>query len=103
MRLHTPTDIGVLIRDDRKAQRLDQSELARRVGVGRQWIAVSAAIEKGKRRADLSLVLRTLNALGVVLRADEPSSPAPRRSGSVPTVNVEDILAAHRSGASRSG
>lgn len=43
MRLHTPTDIGLLIREERKAQRLDQAELARRVGVSRQWTAVSGS------------------------------------------------------------
>lgn len=98
MRLRTPTDIGLLIRERRKALRLDQAELARRVGVSRQWII---GIEKGKGRADLSLVLRTLDALGVVLRSDEASSTESRKSSSVPTASVDDILAAHRSGGSR--
>ena len=98
MRLRTPTDIGALIRETRRGLRLDQAELARRVGVSRQWII---GIEKGKGRAELSLVLRTLETLGVVLRADEPASPYPRTSSAVPAVRVDDILAAHRSGGSR--
>ena len=98
MRLCTPTDIGLLIRERRRALRLDQAELARRAGVSRQWII---GMEKGKGRADLSLVLRTLGALGIVLRAAEPSAPGPIQPGSVPLVSVDDILAAHRSGGSR--
>lgn len=98
MRLNTPTDVGLLIRQRRRAQHLDQAELARRVGVSRQWII---GIEKGKVRADLNLVLRTLAALGVVLRADGPEpaeSPGPGRR---PVVDIDDVLAAHRGGGSR--
>ncbi len=95
MRLRTPTDIGLLIRERRKALSLDQAELARRVGVSRQWII---GMEKGKGRADLSLVLRTLGALGVVLRSDEPSSTDLPTSSADPMASVEDILADHRSG-----
>lgn len=98
MRLRTPTDIGLLLRERRKALRLDQAELARRVGVSRQWVI---GMEKGKGRADLSLVLRTLDALGVVLRSDEPSSTDPRKSSSVPMASVDDILAAHRGSGNR--
>jgi HTH-type transcriptional regulator / antitoxin HipB len=93
MFLRTPTDIGLLIRQRRRAQRLDQAELARRVGVSRQWII---GMEQGKVRAELNLVLRTLDALGVVLRAGGPEpSKAPGRS---PVVNLEDVLAVYRGG-----
>lgn len=95
MHLRTPTDIGLLIREKRRALSLDQAELARRVGVSRQWII---GIEKGKGRADLSLVLRTIDALGIVLRSEEPVSPDVPTSGSQPIVSIDDILAAHRGG-----
>ena len=98
MRLRTPIDIGLIIREKRKGLGLQQAELAARVGVSRQWII---GIEKGKGRADLSLVLRTLDALGVVLRSDERRSTEPNRSSSVPIPNIEDILAAHRKGGAR--
>jgi hypothetical protein len=51
----------------------------------------------------MGLVLRTLDALGIVLRAAEPASSthasthaATAASRSMPMVNIDDILAAHR-------
>lgn len=38
MRIRTPVDLGALIRERRKALRLDQKTLAEKVGVSRQWI-----------------------------------------------------------------
>ena len=60
MRIRTPRDIGLTIRDGRLARGLDQTELARRIGVSRQWLV---AIEKGKPRAEIGLVLRALREL----------------------------------------
>jgi HTH-type transcriptional regulator / antitoxin HipB len=60
MRVRTPKDIGLVIRERRRELGLDQAELARRVGVSRQWLV---AIEGGKARAELGLVLRTLREL----------------------------------------
>jgi len=57
MRIRTPLDLGLAIRDKRRKLKLSQNELARKAGVGRQWVV---AIEHGKSRAELSLVLRTL-------------------------------------------
>lgn len=62
--LRTSQDLGVVIRQRRKTLRWDQAQLAERVGVSRQWII---EMEKGKPRAELQLVLRTLNVLGLVL------------------------------------
>jgi len=73
MRLRTPADFGALVRDRRSRLRLSQAALARRVGVGRQWIV---ELEKGKPRAPLGLVLRTLNALGMVLASEKGSRKA---------------------------
>ena len=53
-------DLGLAIRERRRALRLDQAALAKRVGVSRQWIS---DIERGKPRAELALVLRTLKEL----------------------------------------
>ncbi|OJH78533.1 MULTISPECIES: helix-turn-helix transcriptional regulator [Stenotrophomonas] len=62
--LRTSRDLGVVIRQRRKTLRWDQAQLAERVGVSRQWVI---EMEKGKPRAELQLVLRTLNVLGLVL------------------------------------
>jgi HTH-type transcriptional regulator/antitoxin HipB len=64
MRIRTALELGALIRDARRGRGLDQGSLAREVGVSRQWIV---AIEKGKPRAPIGLVLRTLNALRISL------------------------------------
>ena len=60
MRVRTPLELGLLIRDRRRQLKLSQSGLASKAGVGRQWLV---AVEHGKARAELGLVLRTLAAL----------------------------------------
>ena len=67
MRIRTPLDLGLVIRDRRRKLGLSQTELARKVGVGRQWVV---SIERGKSRAELGLVLRTLSALDLSFTTD---------------------------------
>jgi y4mF family transcriptional regulator len=62
MRVRTPADLGAIIRDRRKQLKLDQATLAKRIGVSRPWVI---DIEHGHPRAELALVLRTLEALGI--------------------------------------
>jgi y4mF family transcriptional regulator len=62
--IETPSDLGRAIRTQRKRIQWDQARLASSVGVSRQWVI---EIEKGKPRAELHLVLRTLDALGLRL------------------------------------
>lgn len=69
MIIRTPADLGAAIRARRVALGLDQAGLASRVGVARQWVV---KIESGKSTAEVGLVLRTLNALGLQLEASEP-------------------------------
>ena len=72
MQVKTATDLGSLIREHRKSRGWDQAELARRVTVSRQWII---DVEKGKARAELGLVLRTLTALGLSVWVGDPPTP----------------------------
>ena len=67
MQIRTPIDFGLVIRDRRRKLKLSQAELAHQLGVGRQWIV---GIERGKPRAEIGLVLRTLLALGLSLKID---------------------------------
>jgi HTH-type transcriptional regulator/antitoxin HipB len=67
MRIRTPVDLGALIRERRKALRLDQKTLAEKVGVSRQWIV---DVEQGKPRLEIGLVLRTADGLGIVLTVE---------------------------------
>lgn len=80
MHIRTPLELGAFLRDLRSKRGIDQGTLARQVGVSRQWIV---AIEKGKPRAPIGLVLRTLNTLGVSLDVEETlGSRAPTKKGS---------------------
>lgn len=70
MIIRTAKDLGSLIRERRSSAGLTQAELAKRVGVTRQWVI---GLEAGKRALDLSLVLQTFNALGLQLEVrDRP-------------------------------
>ena len=73
MRIRTPVDFGALIRDRRLKLGLDQKTLAEKVGVSRQWIV---EVEKGKPRAEIGLVLRTLAALDIQLHENWEASHA---------------------------
>jgi HTH-type transcriptional regulator / antitoxin HipB len=86
MLLRTPNDLGSAIRDRRRRLNLDQSDLARQIGVSRKWII---DVEKGKPGAEIGLVLRTLDALGLRLALDtagENATPA------VPVADIDKIL-----------
>jgi HTH-type transcriptional regulator/antitoxin HipB len=94
MYLRTPRDVGLAIRERRRSLGLDQRTLARRVGVGRQWIVEA---EKGKRRAELGLILRTLEALGLTVRAEPALVGVPAVCEAVAaTVSIDAVVAAHR-------
>jgi HTH-type transcriptional regulator / antitoxin HipB len=67
MKLRTPTDIGHLVRDQRKKRRWTQADLAARLGVSRLWIV---QLEQGKDTAQVGLVMRALNELDVPLQVD---------------------------------
>jgi HTH-type transcriptional regulator/antitoxin HipB len=68
MLIKSARELSHFIRDRRHRLLLTQAQLARAVGVSRKWII---DLEAGKPAADLSLVLRTLRALGVELDARE--------------------------------
>ncbi|MDC7787543.1 helix-turn-helix domain-containing protein [Rhodoplanes tepidamans] len=71
MLVRTPADLGAVLRDRRKHLDLDQATVAKRIGVSRQWVI---EIERGHPRAELALVLRAIDVLG--LRLDAAVGPA---------------------------
>lgn len=71
MQIYSPQDMGLLIREQRKKLGLEQRALADQVGVSRQWIV---DVEKGKPRAEIGLVLRTIKALHLALFVEEKDS-----------------------------
>lgn len=68
MIIRNPKDLGYLIKESRQKRGLTQAQLASHVGASRKWVI---DLEAGKRTSDLSLVLRTLNAVGLDLEAME--------------------------------
>ncbi len=81
MQIRTPLDLGLAIHDRRRKFKLSQTELTRKAGVGRQWVV---AIEHGKSRAELGLVLRTLSALDLPLTIDPGDRRLPSSDGMNP-------------------
>ena len=66
MFIRRPSDIGLMVKAQRKARAMSQEDLARRLGVSRLWIN---EFEGGKPTARLDLVLRALAELGITLAA----------------------------------
>lgn len=91
MRIRTPADLGALIRDRRTKLRFDQKSLAAKVGVSRQWIV---EVEKGKPRAEIGLILRTIDSLGIQLEANGPGRT--KEVSGPPPVDIDSIIASAR-------
>ena len=86
MHVCTPLDLGLILRDRRRKLGLSQGELAEKAGVGRQWLV---AVEHGKARAEIGMVLRTLATLGLTLSVDGEASD--RRAGNQDDIAPADI------------
>jgi len=93
MLIRTPTDLGALIRDRRIKLGMDQKSLAQKVGVSRQWIV---AAEQGKPRAEIGLLLRTIEVLGIRLSTDKESPANTKNTGRTPPVDIDSIIATAR-------
>lgn len=74
MSIRNPEQLGRAIRLKRKERSLSQSALAARLGVGRKWVI---GIESGNPKAELGLILRALNALGLRASLSEEGQPSP--------------------------
>lgn len=89
MHIRTPLDLGLVIRQQRRHLGLNQTDLASRVGVGRQWIV---AIEHGKARAELGLVLRTLAALDLTLAVDGGKDTTKQESSIPSPIDLDAVV-----------
>jgi HTH-type transcriptional regulator / antitoxin HipB len=74
--IRNPEQLGRAIRLKRKEKSLSQSALAARLGVGRKWVI---GIESGNPRAELGLILKTLDALGLRASLSEEGQSAPTK------------------------
>jgi HTH-type transcriptional regulator/antitoxin HipB len=77
MKITSARDLGALVRDSRHKRGLSQEDLARQVGVSRQWII---GLEHGRAR-EVALVFRTLASLGLAIDivSDADQSGRPKR------------------------
>jgi HTH-type transcriptional regulator/antitoxin HipB len=66
MRIASARDLGLVVRQARQDRGQTQAELAAAAGVSRRWLS---DLEAGKATAEIGLILRTLDALGVGLDA----------------------------------
>jgi HTH-type transcriptional regulator/antitoxin HipB len=87
--IRTPRDIGALIRDRRKYQKLDQADLADMIGVNRRWVV---EVERGKPRAEVGLVLKALQALGLTVAIDSNEKPTGAQSDDLDVIDVDAIV-----------
>lgn len=83
MIIRNARELGSLVRDARKHQQMTQADLASRAGVSRKWLI---GLEAGKRTSELSLVIRTLNALSIDLNAK------PRDKRGSAGVDIDEIV-----------
>jgi transcriptional regulator with XRE-family HTH domain len=74
--IRNPEQLGRAIRLKRKEKSLSQSALAGRLGVGRKWVI---GIESGNPKAELGLILNTLDVLGLRASLSEKSQPPPTK------------------------
>lgn len=86
MQIRTSLELGLVIRDQRRKLKLTQTDLARKIGVGRQWIV---AVERGKSGAEVGLVLRALSALDLPV---EIGAPLPRSGDKIDPVDIDAIV-----------
>src|SRR5690348_10665380 len=91
MQIEAMRDLTATARGRRKDLGLSQAELARRAGVSREWIN---AFEAGKPTAEIGLVLRLLQALGLDVHLEIASvhDGAPRGNAT----NLDTLIREYR-------
>jgi HTH-type transcriptional regulator / antitoxin HipB len=100
MRIRNPGDLGAFIRDRRSQLGLDQAGLAKKAGTSRKWLI---EVERGKPRAEIGLILRTLKALKVSLdlqadSAEDTRSPKPAAVAKRQVPDIDSVLNALKKG-----
>ena len=79
VRIDRVRDLAVCIRERRRELGMTQTDLAGAAGVSRRWLS---SLEAGKLTAEIGLVLRTLDALDLVLDT-HPGDDRPGRGDQV--------------------
>lgn len=83
-------EVAAAVRGRRQKLGLSQESVARRARVSRQWLS---EFESGKPTAELQLVMRLVDALGLRLSLDVPSKTKRSKHASLPeTVDLDMLL-----------
>ncbi len=89
MKVRSIRDLAAVVRGRRMDLRLSQAELAARAGVSRKWIY---QFEGGKPTAELRLILRVLDALGLAVDVTCDQQTTPGR----PARDLDVVIEEHR-------
>lgn len=70
--IHTPEQLGAILRDQRRAKKMSQSQVATRLNIGQSWFS---ELEQNPAELNLARLLVLAKTLGleVMLRAQEES------------------------------
>ena len=92
MRVGTPRELGLLVRERRQDLRLSQAELAAHAGVSREWLVV---VEKGHARAELGKLLALIAELGLALDLSAEAEGDVMRGDHPEVVDLDRLLGEH--------
>lgn len=92
MRINSIRDMAAALRGRRTDLGLSQAELARRAGVSRKWIS---EFEGGHLSAEIGLVLRVFDALGLALEVVSSERPTSRTAAQ--QLDLDALLAEQQS------
>lgn len=90
MNIRSIRDLAAVVRGRRRDLGLSQAELAVRAGVSRKWVY---QFEAGKPTAELRLILRVLDALGLALDVADRERAA---VGSAAMLDLDTLIDDHR-------
>tara|TARA_E500000331_G_C16636148_1_gene446493 strand:- start:226 stop:462 length:237 start_codon:yes stop_codon:yes gene_type:complete len=71
MKINTPKDLGALLKDARKAKKMNQAELARQIGV---YQRVISNCETRPEKISLDMLLKLSAALNLDIKVEGPHS-----------------------------
>ena len=87
--LRNVEQLGAAIRSKRKEEGLSQSALAARLGVERKWVL---RLEAGNRTAELALVLRALETLGMQAYLSDQAAPSIGARPAAPASRLDEVF-----------
>ncbi len=93
MQVRSIRDLGAAVRGRRRDLGMTQAELALQAGVSRKWVY---EFEAGKPTAELRLILRVVDALGLALELGYEDGARPPAAGT--TADLDELIEEHRAG-----